>query len=214
MSKLLVCRPLYSGRSNLRARIAREAANLLYLGVEKEYKQAKQKAAEVFGGHFLPTNLEIALELDRISEEHEGQARKERLVKMRGEALKLMEILGNSHPVLAGSVWRGTVNHESDIDIIVYDDAPTHVLETIEQGESKVLHAEWVTTTEHGQGKRSFHIQLESPTEEKVEIVVRNPEEAKRREKCDVYGDKITGLCLQELRKLLRESPTQRFLPS
>jgi len=42
-----------------RKRIAREAANLLYYGVEKEYEQAKLKAAKSFRLHFMPTNLEV-----------------------------------------------------------------------------------------------------------------------------------------------------------
>ncbi len=39
--------------------VAREAANLLYCGAEKEYEQAKLKAARTFRLHFMPTNLEF-----------------------------------------------------------------------------------------------------------------------------------------------------------
>ena len=53
----------------LKKKISKEAATLLYLGIEKEYKQAKVKAAKTFGIRKLPSNLEIALELDKISEE-------------------------------------------------------------------------------------------------------------------------------------------------
>jgi hypothetical protein len=42
-----------------RKRVAREAANLRYYGAEKEYKQAKLKAAKTFRFHFKPTNLEV-----------------------------------------------------------------------------------------------------------------------------------------------------------
>jgi predicted nucleotidyltransferase len=83
----------------------------------------------------------------------------------------------------------------------------------MKKNDFKVLHNEWVISTEHGERKESFHIYSESPTGEKVEIIVRSPEEAERREKCDVYGDEITGLGVCELRKLLDESPTQQFLP-
>ncbi|MEM2254872.1 MAG: tRNA adenylyltransferase, partial [Candidatus Bathyarchaeia archaeon] len=92
----------------IRRKVAREAANLLYLGVEKEYKQAKLRAAKVLGVNVLPTNLEVAMELDKIAEENEGKKRQERLVQMRKEALKLMKILEKYSPVLVGSVWRGT----------------------------------------------------------------------------------------------------------
>jgi len=81
------------GDVDLRRKIAREAANLLYHGIEKEYKQAKLRAAEVLGINVLPTNLEVAIELDKIAEENEGATRWERLVQMRQEALKLMKIL-------------------------------------------------------------------------------------------------------------------------
>ena len=71
--------------NNSRHRIAREAATLLYFGAEKEYKQAKLRAAKILGSRFLPTNLEVAIELDRIAEEIEGSLKKRRLVKMRLE---------------------------------------------------------------------------------------------------------------------------------
>ena len=71
--------PLNINSSSLRKKVAREAASLLYSGVEKEYKQAKLKAARTFGGHFLPTNFEVAMELDKIAEENEGPTRQEHL---------------------------------------------------------------------------------------------------------------------------------------
>ncbi|MCK4440325.1 nucleotidyltransferase domain-containing protein, partial [Candidatus Bathyarchaeota archaeon] len=135
---------------SLRKKIAREAANLLFLGVEKEYKQAKLKAAETFGVHFLPTNLEVAVELDRIAEENEGEARKKRLVEMRRQALKFMKILGAYSPVLVGSVWRGTVHRESDIDIAVYHDEPDDILEVMKQNNLRVMRSEWRTVTKEG----------------------------------------------------------------
>ena len=52
---------------DLKQRVAREAANLLYFGAEKEYKQAKNKAAQILGTNFLPSNLEVAVELDKIA---------------------------------------------------------------------------------------------------------------------------------------------------
>ncbi|HDD70052.1 MAG TPA: tRNA adenylyltransferase, partial [Candidatus Bathyarchaeota archaeon] len=45
----------------IRKKVAREAAALLYFKLEKEYKQAKIKAAETLGVNFLPTNREIAM---------------------------------------------------------------------------------------------------------------------------------------------------------
>jgi predicted nucleotidyltransferase len=194
--------------------VTREAATLLYSGTEKEYKQAKIKAARTFGLHYLPTNLEVAMELDRIAEENEGPARQERLVRMRKEALTLMKVLAKYNPILAGSVWRGTIHHESDVDIIVHDNEPSNILNTLKQNNLNVLRSEWTTVTKQGKKKDSYHIHLESPTNGKVEIIVHSPDEACLREKCEVYGDVITGLGIKELEETLRENPTKRFVPT
>ena len=198
---------------NLRGKVAREAASLLYSGVEKEYKQAKLKAAKILQCKFLPTNLEIAVELDKIAEENEGSARKERLIHFRKEALKLMSILRACNPILIGSVWRGTAHRESDIDITAYHNEPSGILQILEQNSFKIAHTERMNVTKKGQKKTSFHIYLETPTKENIEIIVRNPEQFSREEKCEIYGDKVVGLTLRELEKLLRENPTKRFLP-
>lgn len=130
-----------------RKRVVTEAANLLYNGLEKEYKQAKMKAAKTFGLHYMPTNIEVVMELDRIADEIEGPARQERLVIMRKEALRIMKILQKYDPVLTGSVWRGTIHHGSDLDIIVHYEDPKEVLKTLERTDLKVLKAEWVNVT-------------------------------------------------------------------
>lgn len=202
-----------SNSISLRKKAAKEAANLLYLGVEKEYKQAKLKAAKTFSAHFLPTNREVAIEFDRIAEEKEGEARKKRLIQMRKQALKLMRILETYNPVLVGSVWRGTIHRESDIDITVHHDETDDILEIIKQNNLRVMKTEWTSVTKKGLKKTSFHIYLELPTKEQAEIIVRSSEEACYKEKCEIYGDVITGLSMQELEKLLRENPVQRFVP-
>jgi hypothetical protein len=198
----------------LRKRIAREAASLLYFGVEKEYKQAKLKAAKIVKSKFLPTNLEVALELDKIAEENEGSARKERLIQMRKEALKLMKILKAYRPLLIGSVWRGTICHDSDVDIVVYHDEPEDILKILKQNGLKIMQAEWVAVTKKGKRKGSFHVYAELPINEKAEIKIVQSLEAFMKEKCEIYGDEITGLSVQKLEKLLKENPAQRFVPS
>ena len=206
--------PLNIDYLNPRKKVAREAATLLYSGTEKEFKQAKLKAAKTFGVKFLPTNLEVALELDKIAEENEGSMRQERLIKMRTETLKLMKVLKEYSPQLVGSVWRGTIYRESDIDIAVYHDEPNNVMETLRENHFKIARTEQVTVTKIGKKKTSFHIYSESSTKEKIEIIVRSSEEAQFKEKCEIYGDKITGLCMRELEKLLEENPAKRFVPS
>jgi predicted nucleotidyltransferase len=204
---------LAAGSISSREKVAREAATLLYSGIEKEYKQAKLKAAKTYGLHYLPTNLEVAVELDKIAEENEGSTRQDRLACMRKEALKTMKLLAKFDPVLVGSVWRGTIHHDSDIDIIVHYSEPEDVAKALEQSGLKVLRTQWAAVTKQGKKKGSFHIYLKIPVGEEIEIIVHSPEEACLKEKCEIYGDDVSGLRIQELEKTLKESPTQRFVP-
>ena len=194
-------------------KIAREAATLLYFGAEKEYKQAKVKAAKTLGSHFLPTNLEVALELDRIAEENEGSARKERLVQMREEALKMMKTLEKFNPVLIGSVWRGTIRQGSDIDIALYDDSPNEIVNVLKAKGIEVTKYEWTTVTKKGKTESAFHVYCETTGKQKIEIVVRSSEEARIKRKCEVFRDEIKGLSSYELEKLLKDNPTRKFIP-
>ncbi|PVX24800.1 MAG: tRNA adenylyltransferase, partial [Candidatus Bathyarchaeum sp.] len=89
----------------LRNRVAQEAALLLYTSQEKEYKQAKKRAAETLGARVLPSNHEVAEELHEIAEEREGTHRRERLLRMRKEAEEIMKALKEFNPRLVGSVW-------------------------------------------------------------------------------------------------------------
>ena len=197
----------------VRKRVAKEAATLLYFGAEKEYKQAKMRAAKTLGVHFLPTNLEVAVEVDEIAEALEGSARKERIIQMRKEALKIMKLLSAYYPVLIGSVWRGTIHQGSDIDIALYHDVTDEVLDVLKNSGVKISKSEWTTVTKNGEPASSFHIYVETSGKQTVELVVRSVEEAGCKRKCEIFGDEIKGLKLQELEKLLKENPAQKFLP-
>jgi predicted nucleotidyltransferase len=200
--------------ADLKCRVAREAATLLYFGAEKEYKQAKVRAAQTLGSHFLPSNLEVALELDKIAEENEGAKRKERLIEMRKEALKIMKLLYDFYPVLIGSVWRGTIKQGSDIDIAVYADEPEVILEVLKAGDVRVLKTMRTTVNKRGSTTESFHIYAETLAKYGLEIVVRSREEAGKKRKCEIFGDEMKGLSIKELEKLIDENPTQQFIPS
>ncbi len=201
-----------AGNPDLRSRIAREAAVLLYFGDEKEYKPAKIKAAKTFRSNFVPTNLDVAMELDKLADENEGSARIERLTRMRSEALRLMKLLSAYQPLLIGSVWRGTIRKGSDIDLAVYHDSPEEILVLVKEN-LEVTRAERVTVTKYGRPHSSFHIHCDTSRGEKVEIVIRNAEEAGIRRKCEIFGDEIKGLNQKELERVLKENPAQRFLP-
>jgi predicted nucleotidyltransferase len=199
---------------DLKHRVAREAATLLYFGAEKEYKQAKTKAAQTFGAHFLPSNLEIALELDKIAEENEGAKRKERLIEMRKEALEVMRLLGGFWPVLIGSVWRGTIKQGSDIDIAIYTDKTEEILSVLKAGGVRVLKKAWTTVNKRGATLESFHIYAETTSKHGLEIVARSREEAGKKRKCETFGDELKGLNIKELEKVLESNPAQQFIPS
>ena len=191
-----------------------EAATLLYFGMEKEYRQAKLKAAANIGAHVLPSNLEVALELDKIAQETEGSRRSERLIQMRKEALTVMKALANYCPVLIGSVWRGTIRRGSDIDIELFHDVPEEAVSALEELGLKIQQTEQIITTERGKTGISFHIHGESIGKYPLEIIVRSEDEKGKKRKCDTFGDDIKGLTIQQLERLLNENSSQQFLPT
>ncbi len=193
------------------SRVAREAAALLYYGAEKEYKQAKLKAAQILGTKFLPSNLEIALALDKIAQENEGAARQTQLLEMRQDALAVMRVLQDFCPVLIGSVWRGTARQGSDIDIAVYTDESKTVLDKL-NATVKIQKTQWTTVNKHGETLESLHIYAKNRYN--FEIVVRSAGEAEKKRRCEIFGDQIRGLKLKELERVLECDPFARFVPA
>ncbi len=200
-------------RAKQRKRVAEESAQLLYTEQEKEYRQAKLRASKTLGIKFLPSNAEIATELDLLAEEKEGMERQKRLVEMREKALQIMRILINFEPILVGSVWRGTAMRTSDIDIVAYSQYPQCVISALQENSHNIVEIKVQTVTKKGKKEESFHINVEMPQCVHAEIVVRNPEEAKRSTRCEIYGDIITGLTIQQLQRVLKINPQRRFLP-
>ncbi len=204
----------HSSRIERRKRIAHEAAELLYTGQEKEYKQSKLHAAEILGFNILPSNAEIAVELDRIAEEREGETRSQRLVQMRAEALKLMQLLDEFKPLLVGSVWRGTIHRNSDIDIRASAQDPKAVISRLTRAGYKNLETRTESVVKKGTRQKSVHVQFELPSADKVEIVLRDPKEARTSVLCEIYGDIVTGLTTQRLDNLLKSNPKEKFVPA
>jgi len=198
---------------NLRAKVAREAALLLYQGLEKEYKTAKEKAAETLGIRILPSNLEIAMELDELADELEGSERKEAVVRHRRTALKLMVLLEEFHPKLIGSVWRGTAYKKSDIDILTFTHGPQAVVDKLQESGFKNFRTEWRKKLKNNRVKNFFHIYLSLPEGYEAEIIVRRQEDLNLKEKCDIYSDVISGLTAIQLKEVLDKDPLMKFLP-
>ncbi|TFH18972.1 hypothetical protein E4H04_01715 [Candidatus Bathyarchaeota archaeon] len=195
-----------------RDEVAREAARLLYNRTVKEYKDAKEMAASSLGTRALPSNFEVAEELDKITEEREGSIRLSRLMEMRQIALRVMNALKDNDPTLIGSVWRGTPRMGSDIDIVVYSENWREVEKKL--GEYLLVSAMPVEFTVNGVPLGAVHIGL-NIDEHPVEVVVRPPEDrdAYNDERCETYGDIKKGLKLQELERLMRTDPLRRFIP-
>jgi len=117
----------------LRARIAGEAARLMYEEGVKQYFTAKRMAARRLLGKVagkrmryrpadLPSNGEIRDALLSLSELAEGSRRTRRLFAMRIVALEALRALAPFEPRLIGSVSTGHIRRGSDIDIQVFTD--------------------------------------------------------------------------------------------
>lgn len=198
----------------LRNRVAKEAALLLYTNQEKEYKQSKKRAAMNLGTRILPSNFEVAEELDKLSEQIEGPKRKELLLRMRTEAKEIMEILKEFNPLLVGSVWRGTVHQNSDIDIHTFSQDFQEILEKLQKNKYAIKSSEWRSITKDGKKQSSFHIIIILSSNDILEISVRSLDNLGILERCEIYGDKKTGLNLKQLTEILKENPLQKFLPN
>ena len=194
--------------------MALEAASLLYTSQEKEFKQAKLKAVETLGVRILPGNREIAEALDEIAEEKEGSQRQELLVQMRKEALQMMQTLKDFYPRLIGSVWRGTAHRNSDIDIVTFSQNHETVHAKMKESNFKITKTEWLSVTKKGRKEASFHIYIVLASNNEAEIIVKSLEKKDSPEKCETYGDEMTGLDYSQLQKLLKEKPTQKFVPN
>jgi len=196
-----------------RARIAKEAARLLYYGLADEYYTAKREAAKSVGARTLPTNREIAEELDQLSDLLEGQEKRENLKKMRKEAYRLMKVLERFSPVLVGSVWRGTARRGSDIDIRVYSEDEKAVIEALNQSECRIIRRERKTKTVDADKKSYLHVFVQTPQGYEAEIVIRSPEDAHVKERCEIFGDELKGLKLKELEEIIQNDPLRKFIP-
>jgi len=198
----------------LRERVAQEAALLLYSSQEKEYKQAKIRAAENLRTRILPSNREVAEELDRIADQMEGTSKKRLLLRMRSEAQELMRALKDYDPRLIGSVWRGTARQNSDIDILAYSQDALQVSSQLQNEGFMVTGSEWRSVTKEGKKESSLHIQIILPSGNEAEVVVRSLEYLGQSETCEIYGDLQKGLTPHELARILKQYPLQKFVPS
>lgn len=193
--------------------VAKEAARLLYTGAVDEYKQAKAEAAHSMGVEAMPSNYEVALELDILADEIEGEERKKLILSMRRDAVLVMRVLSDFQPRLIGSVWRGTARKGSDIDVTVYAFKLADILSVLEASGFTIVGIEEGTFLE-GRSSKSQHVFVTLKDGYDVEVVVRPPYERGETERCDVYGDLKRGLSLPELENQMRVDPLRKFIPA
>lgn len=201
-------------REDVRQRIAREAAKLLYSCVAHEYKQAKEMAAKALGYRLIPSNAEVAQQLDKLIDEVEGAQRDKLLVEMRRDALSVMEALKDFNPRLIGSVWRGLAHKGSDIDIEVFCEDPQRVVNALISAGYPMLSVKEVVLPHSCGEDVTIQILTRSLCGFDVEVLVRPSDWVNKVRFCDIFGDRITGLTLQQLKRVLSEDPLRRFIPT
>jgi len=125
------------GRHKLRKRIALEAARLIHTRREGDVFRAKMKSARQFyKGEIkpfdLPKNSEVYKQLKILVSAHEGRFLAEYIQQVRKESLRIMKVLRKFHPRLVGSVLTGQIRAETIIEIRVFSDITTAVVEALD----------------------------------------------------------------------------------
>lgn len=107
--------------------VAQEAARLIIDHGIRDYRIAKQKAAErlgVIGRGSLPGNTEIEAAVSDHLQIFGGESHDDLLRLMRTAALSAMELLNDFSPRLVGPVLAGTADENSSVNLHVFADSP------------------------------------------------------------------------------------------
>lgn len=110
--------------------LAQEAARIIVDHGIRDYRVAKQKAAErlgVGGRGSLPGNAEIEAAVADHLQLFGGESHGDRLRLMRVAALSAMELLSTFTPRLVGPVLSGTADENSAVNLHVFADSPEMV---------------------------------------------------------------------------------------
>lgn len=115
-----------SKQQYMRTRIAAVAARIMAEDGVEDFSAAKRKAARQIGAidtQSLPNNDEIEAELRIYQSLYQGDEQRERLCRLRNQALAAMEQLSGFKPYLTGPVLKGTAARYADIDLQVFADS-------------------------------------------------------------------------------------------
>jgi len=116
--------------SRARLVVAQEAARIIVNHGVRDYRVAKQKAAErlgVNGRGSLPGNTEVEAAVAEHLQIFGGDAHEDLLRLMRTAALAAMELLAEFSPRLVGPVLAGTADENSAVNLHVFADSPEMV---------------------------------------------------------------------------------------
>ena len=116
--------------SQLRRRVALEAARLISEHGIRDYQLAKRKAARHVGvseDGYLPRNREIEDALREHQRLFRADAQAQALQARREAAREVMRFLEHFEPRLVGPVLNGTADVHSPVNLHVFDDSPERV---------------------------------------------------------------------------------------
>ncbi|MCP5091968.1 MAG: hypothetical protein GY949_13700 [Gammaproteobacteria bacterium] len=110
--------------------VAQEAARIIVDHGVRDYRLAKQKAAErlgITGRGALPGNTEVEAALAEHLQIFGGESHTDQLRLMRVAALSAMELLATFTPRLVGPVLVGTADENSAVNLHAFADSPEAV---------------------------------------------------------------------------------------
>lgn len=130
--------PRSNGYNNERARllVAQEAARIIVNHGIRDYRVAKQKAAQRLGldsRRSLPGNAEVERALSEHHSLFGGERHADVLFEMREAALAAMQLLAAYSPRLVGPVLNGTADHNSAVNLHVFSDHAEAVAATLDE---------------------------------------------------------------------------------
>jgi predicted nucleotidyltransferase len=195
--------------SRIRREIALRAAQLMYTRDEREYFQAKRKAARLVTGSDhpsdLPSNAEIREHVQLLADMLEGESRQRDLTRMRLVALRFLRLLRRYKPRLIGSVLTGHIRTGSDIDLHVFCDSPAIVEDLIQQEGFETTHQQKRIVKA---GEERFYHHVRVLAEHEIELTIYPSGKHNFPFRSSITGKPIERASEEELIALLqRENP-------
>lgn len=127
-------------QTNMRARIAAEAARIMAEDGIDNFALAKRKAARRLGAsdtESLPRNDEVEAQLHAYRALYQPQEHSERIAALRRAALDAMRAFKRFHPYLTGPVLKGTAGPYAEIELQLFPQTPKEVeIDLLERGVS------------------------------------------------------------------------------